>query len=1058
LKFPSLPTKPDLPARENKVLENWEKIGLNDKVQDRSKEKPLFIWLEGPPTANGHPHVGHALTRCIKDVYLRYKTMTGHFVSPRIGGWDCHGLPVEIEVEKDLGLKNKEDIEAYGVDKFIKECPISVMRYVNEWEYMSNRIGFQLDLSRSYITMSEDYIESVWWSLKQIYEKKLLFKGLKVIPYCTRCGTSLSSHEVAQGYAETTDPSIYIKFKVKGESNRYFLAWTTTPWTLLSNLVLAINENETYVEIEHEGDTLIFAKALVPQIFSKEKKIIKEFIGKELLGMKYEALFSYTEEKKSGKAHFVVNADFVSMTDGTGIVHCAPAFGVEDYELCQEIGVAMFNPVLENGNFVDEMPDFGGMHVKAADPLIIKKLEDENKLLFEKTITHTYPFCWRCDSPLLYYGIESWFIGMSQMREKIQKLNQQIRWVPKHLKDGRFGNFLDELKDWSLSRSRYWGTPLPIWTCENKHEFAVGSREELNQLTKGNFPKDFSLHKPDVDEIEVHCPTCQTKAVREPYVIDAWYDSGSAFFAQWHYPFENKEQFEKHFPIDFITEAIDQTRGWFYSLLAISTVLFDKPAYMNCLTMGHVLDSDGKKMSKSKGNAINPEDAFNRFGADPVRWLYFNAPTWNDARFGFNLVENGIKEFILPLWNVLSFFTTYANLDNYSPTLKKYSVAYSKRPLLDRWILSRYHSTLKDVHSAFDDLAIHQATKALTSFLTNDLSNLWIRQSRRRFWEKTLTISKKSAYSTFYEILESLSRTLAPILPFLADDMYHILVRSQDRGLDSVHLEEYPNSNLKMIKPKIEGDLEIAREIITLGRSIRAKKDMKVRWPLQKIVIVTNKTGKKAVTAFKTLIMQELNVKALEFSNDPLSFQDIEFAPQFKKLGPKFKKNANAVATWMKAQKGSDSKKIAQTLEETGEYVIEIDGKKVTISSEDLEVRITEKEGYSGSPFQEGDLFLNLEMNSDLIQEGFVRDLIRRIQSMRKDLELIYDAEIELNLTKLGVETKKIVKAYSNLIKEEVLATKLSFTSKKKGFKKDWIIQDPEGKDRSITINIQNEL
>jgi len=447
-----------------------------------------------------------------------------------------------------------------------------------------------------------------------------------------------------------------------------------------------------------------------------------------------------------------------------------------------------------------------------------------------------------------------------------------------------------------MEGSRYWGTPLPIWTCEKGHEFAIGSREELNKLTKGGLPKGFSLHKPDVDKIEVHCPKCQAKAIREPYVIDCWYDSGSAFFAQWHYPFENKEEFERHFPVDFITEAIDQTRGWFYSLLAISTVLFDKPAYMSCLTMGHVHDNEGKKMSKSRGNAINPEEAFNRYGADPVRWLYFNAPTWNDARFGFNLVEDGIKEFILPLWNVLSFFTTYANLDDYSPKLKKYSVAYSKRPLLDRWILSRYHSMLKDVHTAFDDLTIHQATKALTSFLTNDLSNLWIRQSRRRFWEKSLTISKKSAYSTFYEILESLSKTLAPFLPFLADDMYRILVRSQERGLESVHLEEYPLPNEKMIKPKIEKDLEITREVITLGRSIRAKKDLKVRWPLQQVVIVTNATGKKAVTAFKTLIMQELNVKALEFSNDPLSFQDIEFAPNFKNLGPKFKKNANAVS------------------------------------------------------------------------------------------------------------------------------------------------------------------
>ena len=1055
VKFPKLPAKPDLPARENDVLEYWKQINLVKRVQEESSKNPLFVFLEGPPTANGHPHIGHALTRAIKDVVLRYKTMTGHYVSPRIGGWDCHGLPVEIEVEKDLGLKNKEDIEAYGVDRFIKECPISVMRYVNEWETMSERIGFQLDLPRSYVTMSEDYIESVWWSLQQIYNKKLLFKGHKVVPYCTRCGTSISSHEVAQGYAETTDPSIFIKFQVKGNPKQHFLAWTTTPWTLLSNLVLAVNEEESYIEIEHEGESLIFAKDLLPKLFSTDKTIIKEYVGKDLLGMEYEALFSYTAEKKTGKAHFVVAADFVSMEDGTGIVHCAPAFGIEDYELCKEIGVDLFNPVLENGNFFDDMPDFGGMHVKEADPHIMEQLKAENKLLRVETITHTYPFCWRCDSPLLYYAMESWFIGMSQVRERIRKLNQQIRWVPKHLKDGRFGNFLDELKDWSLSRSRYWGTPLPIWTCEKGHEFIVGSREELNKLTKGGLPKNFSLHKPDVDNIEVHCPTCEAKANREEYVIDAWYDSGSASFAQWHYPFENKDEFEKHFPIDFITEAIDQTRGWFYSLLAISTVVFDEAVYKSCLTMGHVLTAEGKKMSKSRGSAIYSEETFEKYGADPVRWLFFSGPTWNDVRFGFELLEDEIKEFILPLWNVLSFFITYANLDEYSPNLKKYNVVYSKRPLVDRWILSRYHNTLKDVQTAFDDLSIHQATKALKSFLTNDLSNLWIRQSRRRFWEKSLTISKKSAYSTLYEILESLSKVLAPLIPFLSEEMYRILVRSQGNGLDSVHLEIYPVSDAKKIKPKIEESVAISREVITNGRSIRARKNLKARWPLQEVILVSSATGKKAITSCKDLIMQELNVKSLEFSDDPLAFQDIEFAPNFKQLGPKFKKNANDVATWMKAQKGSTAKEIAQVLNEKGEYQATINEEELTINKDDLEVRITEKEGYSGSSFKEGDLFLNLTQSDALIHEGFVRDLIRRIQSMRKDLELVYDANISVHLTKLDATTKKIVKEYTSLIQDEVLATNLDFSVIKEGFKKDWSIKDPQGKTRNVSISIE---
>ncbi|MHA1941209.1 MAG: isoleucine--tRNA ligase [Candidatus Hodarchaeales archaeon] len=1054
MKFPKLTTKPDLPERETNVMEYWKKISLEKKVQEASKEKSLFVFLEGPPTANGLPHVGHALTRCIKDVYLRYKTMTGHFVSPRIGGWDCHGLPVEIEVEKHLGLNDKEDIVAYGVDRFIKECQISVMRYVNEWEYMSDRIGFQLDLPRSYITMSEDYIESVWWSLKQIYDKKLLFKGYKVIPYCTRCGTPISSHEVAQGYQETTDPSIYIKFQIKGEDNRYFLAWTTTPWTLLSNLVLAINESEKYIEVEHEDETLIFAKDLLPKVFPSKKKILKEFLGKDLLDMDYEALFPFTAEKKTGRAHFVVAADFVSMEDGTGIVHCAPAFGVEDYELCQEIGVDMFNPVLDNGKFVDDMPDFGGMHVKEADPLIMDKLKEENKLLRVEEITHTYPFCWRCDSPLLYYAIESWFIGMSQVRERIQELNQGIRWVPKHLKDGRFGNFLDELKDWSLSRSRYWGTPLPIWRCEKNHEFIIGSRKELEQSIKGKLPKGFSLHKPDVDSIEVFCSTCNSKATREPYVIDAWYDSGSAFFAQWHYPFENKEEFERHFPINFITEAIDQTRGWFYSLLAISTVIFDQAAYETCLTMGHVRNAEGTKMSKSRGTVIDPEDAFSRFGADPVRWLYFNAPTWNDARFGFHLVEEGMKEFILPMWNVLSFFITYANLDEYSPKLSKYNVPYAKRPLLDKWVLSRYNNMLMEVHKAYRDLSIHHATKALQNFVTNDLSNLWIRQSRRRFWEKSLTISKKSAYSTLYEILESMSRAVAPVLPFFAEEMHRILVRSQQKGGESVHLEEFPQPNNKMIKPDLEKQLTVSREVITNGRAIRAKKDLKVRWPLQQVIIVTNDGGKKAIKAFKNIILQELNVKDLEFSDDPLAFQDIVLSPNFKQLGPKFKKNANKVASWMKTQKGMEAKNIAANLNEKGKVSVDIDGESTIIDLNDLEIRITEKEGFSGSSFAEGDLFLNLALTEELIQEGFIRDLIRRIQSMRKDLELVYDAEIDVYFTNMNKKTKDRIIAYSNLIQEEVLASELKFSAVKEGFKKEWTIQDPEGSAISININV----
>ncbi|MFW9778114.1 MAG: isoleucine--tRNA ligase [Candidatus Heimdallarchaeota archaeon] len=1054
MKFPELQQKPDFPATETVIFEYWKQNEIEKKVQDSSAKYPPFIFLEGPPTANGLPHVGHLLTRVIKDVYLRYKTMTGHFVTPRIGGWDCHGLPVEIEVEKELGLESKEDIEAYGAEKFIQKCRESVLRYVKEWESMSTRGGFHLDMPSSYITMSEEYVESVWWSLKTIYDKGLLFKGYKVLPYCTRCGTSLSSHEVAQGYQETEDPSIYLKFKIKSEKDRYFLAWTTTPWTLLSNLVLAIAADETYVEINHDGERLIFAKALLSRVFpDSNKEIIKEYKGNDLLGMEYEALFRYTADNKTGKAHFIVAADFVSMEEGTGVVHCAPAYGQEDYELCKEIGVEMFHPVLENGTFVKDMPDFGGMHVKEADPLITEQLRTEGKLLREEKITHTYPFCWRCDSPLLYYALESWFIGMSKLRKEIQKLNQQVNWKPNHLKDGRFGNFLDELKDWSLSRTRYWGTPLPIWTCDEGHEFAIGSRKELGELTKGGLPTGFSLHKPDVDRIQVQCPKCKSLCSREEYVIDAWYDSGSASFAQWHYPFENQEAFNKHFPIDFITEAIDQTRGWFYSLLAISTVIFEQPAYKTCLTMGHIQTEEGKKMSKSRGNVDSPDVLYERYGADPARWLLFSTPTWNDVRFSFNLVEESMKEFLLPLWNVISFFVTYANLDAYTPTDRDYLVPVNERPLMDRWILSRFHHTLQDIRQAFDDLSVHQAVRSLQNFLNQDMSNLWVRQSRRRFWEKELSLSKRSAYSTMYEILTSLSRALAPFLPFFAEEMYRILVQSQDLGFESVHLEEYPQVDKQLLKEDLEAQVDIVRNAISAGRAIRAQKNIKVRWPLGQVVFVANEIGKPALTRLKELVVQELNVKEMIFTDDPLAFQEIVFSPNFDKIGPKHKGKANNIAKWMRDQKGQNSKDIADILNEQGFYKAKINGEEVTIEQEDLEIRITEKEGYTGASFEGGDLFLNLELTEELINEGFVRDLVRRIQSMRKDLQLPYDAEIALKL-KVDQQTARVIESYSTLIKTEVLASQVEFSTSDKGLVKEWTILDPKGTTRDVKINV----
>jgi isoleucyl-tRNA synthetase len=627
--------------------------------------------------------------------------------------------------------------------------------------------------------------------------------------------------------------------------------------------------------------------------------------------------------------------------------------------------------------------------------------------------------------------------------------------MPKHLKDGRFGNFLDELKDWSLSRSRYWGTPLPIWTCDKGHEFAIGSREELDNLTEGGLPEDFSLHKPYVDQIKVKCPSCKANSTREEYVIDCWYDSGAAPFAQWHYPFENKEEFNNHFPVDFITEAIDQTRGWFYSLHAISTVVFDSVSFKTCLTMGHTQDEEGKKMSKSKGNVIAPKLVFERYGADPARWMLFSTPTWNDVRFGLNLVEESMKEFILPMWNVLLFFVTYANLDQYSPNDKKYQVSPVDRPIIDQWILSRYNNTLKDFHKGFDDLSIHQVIKSLQNFLNSDLSNLWIRQSRRRFWEKELSLSKKSAYSTLYEILHSLAKILAPILPYLSEKMYQDLVVSQGIGLESVHLERIPEPDESLMNSEIESSVKIARDAITNGRAIRAQKGLKARWPLPQVIFVVNDEGKEALVTLKELILQELNVKDMTFTDDPLEFQEIIFSPNFKQLGPKYKKSANAVATWMRRQRGQKARDIADQITQKGSYCVAIEGNDFEISKEDLEIRITEREGYSGASFSHGDLFLNLELTEDLINEGFVRDLIRRIQSMRKDMELEYDTEIIINISKTDPKIIEVINNYSTLIKEEVLAEKLDFQASEKGFTKEWSIQDPHENIREITISIQ---
>ena len=1058
MKFSTVDQKPDFPKLEKETLERWRDIKLNEAIQEAHREDPKYVFLEGPPTANGLPHMGHALTRAIKDIFLRYQTMKGHFITPRFAGWDCHGLPVEIEVEKELGLNSKPEIEAYGVDKFIDKCRESVMRYKREWEIMSERIGFHLDMENPYITMEDYYIESVWWSLKQAYEKDLLFKGTKVVPYCARCGTPVSSHEVAQGYREAEDPSIFLKFKIVDEENTYILVWTTTPWTLMSNLLLAVKSDAEYVKVwvEETDEYLILAKELMIKAIGQSGYEIEERLkGKDLLGKHYESLFEFTKNAGDPK-HFVTEADFVSLEEGTGVVHIAPAFGLEDSDLCQELGVPTFNPLDEQGRFVEEVPLFGGKFVKDADPEIIEYLRGENKLLYATTVKHTYPFCWRCDSPLLYYAIPTWFIGMSRLRKDLMSNNDQIWWKPNHLKNGRFGNFLDEVKDWALSRNRYWGTPLPVWTCSQGHEFALGGKEELISCLKNPLPDDFELHKPWIDEIQVHCPECDSIAQREPYVIDTWYDSGASTFAQWHYPFKQHEDFNNHFPVDFITEAIDQTRGWFYTLLAISTVVFNKPAYLSCLCMGHVLDEDGQKMSKSRGTALSPDEVMDKFGADATRWYLFSSPTWANIRVGYGLLEETLRGFLLPLWNVYSFFITYAVLDQFDP-FEMDVIEVSSRPLNDRWLLSRLNSLTRDVRKFLDNLEVHKAQKAINTFVNDDLSNWWVRISRRRFWIRETSHDKISAYFTLYETLCTLIRLLAPFTPFITDLMHENLIRSGNKNVKSVHLEKYPEFDEKLIDEDLEEEISTTRAIVVAGRSVRAQSQLRVRQPLaQAMVFIDDQNKREKVKAYKDQICQEINVKEIIFIDDPEKFREIKLEPIFAELGPRFKGESQKIGDHLRELEGENAREIASTLSEKGEISIQIPSlkKEVSIKSSDVIIKESELPHFVMASLPgNGSIFLDTRISEELLREGILRDVIRRVQSMRKDLDIEYDAMIRITM-QCDENIKGIVKEFLSYFKEETLTSELAFGEKKEQYEKPWTLIDSQGGEYSFRIGI----
>jgi len=1036
-----------LPKLEKKILKFWEKEQIFQRLREERKDKKKYVFLEGPPTANGLPHVGHVLTRCLKDLYLRYKTMNGFYVSPLIGGWDCHGLPVEIEVEKQLGLNSKPEIVKYGIKDFNKKCKVSVMKYVHEWEEMTRRVGFWIDMDNAYITMKDYYIESVWWSLKELWKKGLLVKGYKVIPSCPRCEVTLSSHEYSQGLKETNDPSITIKFSSAEEPNTYFLAWTTTPWTLISNVGLAVGKDIDYVKIERDGEFFYLAKARLKPIFPDGNyKIVAKMKGKDLEEKRYKQLIPFAKlpEGEEKKGFRVVTGEFVSTEDGTGIVHTAPAFGPEDYELAQQKDLPFLQPVKSNGTFSEEITPWAGMFIKDADKDIIRYLRKEGRLIAEKVEKHTSGFCWRCKTPTMYYAREAWLIRMSTLRENILATNEQINWVPAHLKHGRFGDFLDNIVDWALSRERFWGTPLPVWKCSCGHTECIGSIKELKSFMKDELPEDFELHRPWIDEIELFCPKCQKKMTREPFVIDCWYESGSAQFAQWHYPFEHQEEFKEHYPIDFITEAIDQTRGWFYTLLAISTALFDKPAYLNCLTMGHVLDKNGIKMSKHIGNVVQPAEVYDSIGADPMRWYFFSSPVWNPTRFSKEIIKDAKRGFFDTLWNVYKFFVTNINVDNINPLTLEIEV--KERSILDQWLISKLNSLIQVVRENLDEFQAHKAVGAIYHFVVEDLSNWYVRRSRKRFWNSEITKNKKDGLVTLYEALVVVTKLLAPFIPFTAEELYQNLVRRLLKGKEkreraSVHFEPFPTMDKKVVNKKLEEAMDLAIEIVKAGRAARNEARIKVRIPMQELIIVCPKKHHKMVEQFLPEITEELNVKKITIQSELSGMVDYSFKPNFKLLGPTFKKDAPVVGATLKELSGKKALKAVTELQKKGTFTLETAEGAFEIQADHVEVVSSGKEGYVDAAFSGGQVFMKTELTPELLEEGLARDIVRRIQDMRKDADLEYTQNIELYI-KGDEEIKAAVENWKNYIQTETLATKLGVTTKKSGKTAEWTIDD----------------
>ena len=1012
--YKKVSTNLDSVEREKEVIEFWKKNDIFKKSLKIREGHPTFMFYDGPPTANGKPHIGHIETRVFKDVIPRFWTMKGYEV-PRKAGWDTHGLPVELEVEKMLGINGKPQIEKYGVEPFIQKCKESVWKYKHEWEQMSDRVGFWADMDDPYVTYHDDYIESEWWALKEIHKKGLLYKGHKIVPYCPRCGTSLSSHEVAQGYKDVRETSCIARFKVKNEENTYILAWTTTPWTLPSNVALCVNPKETYVKIKAEdGKKYILAEALVPSVIKGEYEIITKYIGDELYGTEYEPLYNFAKPEK--KAWYVIADNYVTLTDGTGVVHIAPAFGEDDSRVGKDNDLPFVQLVDEQGNFSKETGKWAGTFVKDADKLVLKDLEDRGLLFAALPYEHSYPFCWRCDTPLLYYAIDTWFIKMSALRDRLVANNNTVNWMPENIKDGRFGNFLENVIDWGLSRSRYWGTPLPVWECECGHYDVIGSREELKERCE-NVPDDIELHKPYLDPLTMKCEKCGKEMHRVPYVIDCWFDSGSMPFAQYHYPFENKELFHKHFPAQFISEAIDQTRGWFYTLMAISTLLFDKSPFENCLVLGHVQDKDGQKMSKHKGNVVDPWQVLDNQGADAVRW-YFCASSspWLPTRFYPEGISEYQRKFIGTFWNTYAFYVLYADIDDFNPM--DYKLEYDKLSQMDKWALSKLNTLVKTVDELMTDYKVTESARAIQDF-TDELSNWYVRRSRDRFWANGMEQDKINAYMTLYTCLVTLAKVCAPFVPFMTEEIYQNLVTNLDKTApESIHLCDFPVANEDYIDEKLEENMETVLEIVTLGRACRNVSGMKNRQVLSKAYV---ESKKKLDENYYYIIKEELNVKELEFVDDASSFVSYNVKPNLKTVGPKFGAILPKINQMLRM---GDGTAYVRELKENGKVVLEIGEAKVELLEEDLLIETTKSEKYIS--MQEDDMIvvLNIELTPELIEEGFVRELISKIQNLRKESGFEVQNHIEIYYSG-NDKLAEIIEKNKNEIADDTLADKI---------------------------------